>query len=142
MCKQVDLAESGMRWRLPHMVDHNRSLSQARGSNSARPQSFGHSDERTAENVADIYNQAGDNYVAYADGDPTQPFAFDGMNGYADGSLWDIMKRELAGLPAFRATKGSFLDAGCGPGSWLRRLVTRALALGFSSITARGFDVA
>ena len=124
------------------MVDHNRSLSQARGSNSARPQSFGHSDERTAENVADIYNQAGDNYVAYADGDPTQPFAFDGMHGYADGCLWAIMERELADLRASGATKVSFLDAGCGPGTWLRRLVTRALALGFSSITARGFDVA
>jgi SAM-dependent methyltransferase len=33
------------------------------------------------------------------------------------------------------------LDAGCGPGNWLRRLVTRARVLGFSSVTARGFDV-
>ena len=70
------------------MVDHNRSLSQTWGSNAARPQSFGHSDERTAENVADIYNQAGDDYVAYADGDPTQPFAFDGMHASADVAAW------------------------------------------------------
>lgn len=34
------------------------------------------------------------------------------------------------------------LDAGCGPGTWLRRLVIRARALGFSSITAHGFDIA
>jgi hypothetical protein len=30
----------------------------------------------------------------------------------------------------------------CGPGTWLRRLVTRAQALGFTTITARGIDVA
>jgi SAM-dependent methyltransferase len=52
------------------------------------------------------------------------------------------MEKELADLRASGATKVSFLDAGCGPGTWLRRLVTRALALGFSGITARGFDVA
>jgi hypothetical protein len=34
------------------------------------------------------------------------------------------------------------LDAGCGPGTWLRRVVTHAHRLGFSKITARGFDVA
>jgi SAM-dependent methyltransferase len=124
------------------MVDHNRSLSKARGSTAARPQSFEHSDERRAENVADIYNQAGDDYATYADGDPTQPFAFDGMHAYADRCLWAVMERELADLRAAGATKVSFLDAGCGPGTWLRRLVIRALALGFSSITARGFDVA
>ena len=62
------------------MVDHNRSLSKTWSSNAARPQSFGHSDERTARNAADIYNQAGDDYVAYADGDPTQPFAFECMH--------------------------------------------------------------
>ena len=122
------------------MVDHNRSLSLVLGSNSARPHSFGLADERSAENVADIYNQAGDNYVAYADGDATQPFVFDGMHAYADRCLWTIMEKELADLRASGATKVSFLDAGCGPGTWLRRLVTRALALGFSGITARGFD--
>jgi SAM-dependent methyltransferase len=34
------------------------------------------------------------------------------------------------------------LDAGCGPGTWLRRLVTRAVELRFATINARGFDVA
>ncbi|MDB5397601.1 MAG: hypothetical protein JWM91_5107 [Rhodospirillales bacterium] len=36
----------------------------------------------------------------------------------------------------------AILDAGCGPGTWLRRLVTRARALGFAGINARGFDIA
>ena len=94
------------------------------------------------ENVADIYNQAGDDYIAYADGDPTQPFAFDGMHAYADRCVWALLERKLAELRASGASAVSFLDAGCGPGTWLRRLVIRARALGFTSITARGFDIA
>jgi SAM-dependent methyltransferase len=94
------------------------------------------------ENVADIYNQAGDDYIAYADGDPTQPFAFDGMHAYADRCVWALLERKLAELRASGANAVSFLDAGCGPGTWLRRLVIRAHALGFTSITARGFDIA
>ena len=45
-------------------------------------------------------------------------------------------------MRASGASSVSLLDAGCGPGTWLRRLVTRARALGFNSITARGFDIA
>ena len=128
------------------MVDHNRSSSQTWASNSARSPKVGHSvlalDERADESVADIYNQAGDDYVAYADGDPMQPFAFDGMHAYADRCVWAVIETKLADLRASGASAVSFLDAGCGPGTWLRRLVIRARALGFSSITARGFDIA
>ncbi len=45
-------------------------------------------------------------------------------------------------MRASGATSINFLDAGCGPGTWLRRLVTRACELGFTNITARGFDIA
>jgi SAM-dependent methyltransferase len=94
------------------------------------------------KNVADVYNQAGDDYIAYADGDPTQPFAFDGMHAYADRCVWALLEKKLAELRASGASAVSFLDAGCGPGTWLRRLVIRARALGFTIITARGFDIA
>jgi SAM-dependent methyltransferase len=99
-------------------------------------------DEEAAENVAAIYDQAGVDYVAYADGDPTKLFAFDGLHAYADRRVWAILETKLADLRASGASSVSFLDAGCGPGTWLRRLVTRARALGFTSITARGFDIA
>jgi SAM-dependent methyltransferase len=98
--------------------------------------------ETTTNNVADIYNQAGDDYAAYADGDPSQPFVFDGMHAYADRCVWEVLEGKLTELRASGATSIRFLDAGCGPGTWLRRLVIRAGALGFSSITARGFDIA
>src|SRR5258706_1311920 len=94
------------------------------------------------EDIAAIYNQAGDDYVSYADGDPSQPFAFDGLHAYADRCLWAVLETKLADLRASGASSVRFLDAGCGPGTWLRRLVMRARALGFSSITARGFDIA
>jgi SAM-dependent methyltransferase len=94
------------------------------------------------DDVAEIYNQAGDDYVCYADGDPSQPFAFDGMHAYADRCVWALLETKLTDLRASGASSVRFLDAGCGPGTWLRRLVIRAHALGFSSITARGFDIA
>jgi SAM-dependent methyltransferase len=92
--------------------------------------------------VADIYNQAGDDYAAYADGDPSEPFTFDGMHAYADRCVWAVLEKNLTDLRASGTSSVRLLDAGCGPGTWLRRLILRAHALGFSSITARGFDIA
>jgi SAM-dependent methyltransferase len=94
------------------------------------------------DDVATIYNQAGDEYVSYADGDPLQPFAFDGLHAYADRCVWAALKEKLADLRAKGASSVRLLDAGCGPGTWLRRLVLHARALGFDNITARGFDIA
>ena len=99
-------------------------------------------DDEATDDVADIYNDAGDDYTAYADGDPSRLFAFDGMHGYADRCVWAVLEKKLTDLRASGASSVRLLDAGCGPGTWLRRLVTRAYALGFSSITARGFDIA
>jgi SAM-dependent methyltransferase len=98
--------------------------------------------DSAAANVAAAYNQAGGDYVAYADGDPTHLFAFDGLHAYADRRVWTLLEAKLTDLHATGASSISILDAGCGPGTWLRRLVTRAHVLGFTTITARGFDVA
>jgi SAM-dependent methyltransferase len=92
--------------------------------------------------AAAVYNEASDHYAVYADGDPTRLFAFEGMHAYADKCVWAVLDRKLTELRASGATTVTILDAGCGPGTWLRRLVTRAHALGFSRIAARGFDVA
>src|ERR1700761_619006 len=98
--------------------------------------------EAAGKKVADIYNRAGDDYAAYADGDPTQLFAFGGQHAYADRCVWALLEKKLVELRATGASSVSFLDAGCGPGTWLRRLVVRARALGFTRIVARGFDIA
>jgi SAM-dependent methyltransferase len=93
------------------------------------------------DGIAKAYNQAGRDYVAYADGNPNRLFSFSGLHAYADRRVWSILEAKLHELKAAGATSVTLLDAGCGPGTWLRRLVTRALMLGFSRITARGFDV-
>jgi SAM-dependent methyltransferase len=99
-------------------------------------------DDGAAASVAAAYNQAGGDYVAYADGDPTHLFEFDGLHAYADHRVWTLLDKKLTDLRANGVRSIRILDAGCGPGTWLRRLVTRAHALGFTAITARGFDVA
>ena len=130
----------------PHMFDHDSIPARKWASNLPVSHSAGHSvpavDDAATDDVADIYNQAGDDYVSYADGDPSQPFAFDGMHAYADRCVWAVLEKKLTDLRASGANSVRLLDAGCGPGTWLRRLVIRAHALGFSGITARGFDIA
>src|SRR5579862_2381653 len=92
--------------------------------------------------TATAYNQAGDDYLAYADGDPQNLYAFDAQYGYGDRQVWDSIEQILFKRRASGARSIRILDAGCGPGTWLRRIVTRAQALGFARIDARGFDVA
>lgn len=130
----------------PYMFDHDSIPARKWASNLPVSRAVGNSvltvvNEAT-DDVADIYNRAGDDYVSYADGDPSQPFAFDGMHAYADRCVWAVLEKKLTDLRASGASSVRLLDAGCGPGTWLRRLVIRAHALGFSSITARGFDIA
>ena len=101
----------------------------------------------SGQDIAEIYNRAGAGYAAYADGDLTvgdsgQLFTFDGPHAYADRCLWEALDSKLVALRAAGRGAIRILDAGCGPGTWLRRLVTRSLALGFSRIDARGFDIA
>jgi SAM-dependent methyltransferase len=94
------------------------------------------------KDVAAAYNQAGLEYVAYADGDPRSLFTFEGLHSYADRRVWSLLKAKLRDLRTTGADSVSILDAGCGAGTWLRRAVTYASSLGFSAIAARGFDVA
>jgi SAM-dependent methyltransferase len=128
------------------MFDHDSIPARKWASNSPVSPTVGHSvlavDNEATNDVADIYNQAGDDYVSYADGDASRLFAFDGVHAYADRCVWAVLENKLTDLRASGASSIRLLDAGCGPGTWLLRLVVRAHALGFSSITARGFDIA
>jgi SAM-dependent methyltransferase len=92
--------------------------------------------------IATAYNQAGDNYLNYADGDPARLFAFGGRYGYGDRRIWEQLDARLRALHASGADTVRVLDLGCGPGTWLRRVVTRAREIGFRHISARGFDIA
>jgi len=98
--------------------------------------------DHAADGIAAIYNKAGKDYIAYADGDPARPFSFEGPHGYADRQIWHLLGRELENIRLSGKTSVRLLDAGCGPGTWLRRLVVRAIELGFTDVRARGFDIA
>jgi hypothetical protein len=43
--------------------------------------------------------------------------------------FWTLLEAKLTDLRATSGSSISILDAGCGPGTWLRRLVTRAHVL-------------
>jgi SAM-dependent methyltransferase len=91
--------------------------------------------------TAFAYNQAADAYLAYADGDPKRLYAFEGHYAYGDRRVWELLDSKLVAHRSTGARSISILDAGCGPGTWLRRVVARTQALGYTSVTARGFDL-
>ena len=98
--------------------------------------------EDATASAAAAYDQAGDHYRAYADGNADDLYAFDSRYAYGDRQVWRVLEGLLVERRAAGAHAIRILDAGCGPGTWLRRLVGRAHELGFTEISARGFDIA
>ncbi|MDR3528321.1 MAG: class I SAM-dependent methyltransferase [Rhizomicrobium sp.] len=92
--------------------------------------------------IAAAYNEAGEQYLAYADGAAGDLFAFDGDYAYGDRESWALLVAKLKALRAAGRTELGLLDLGCGPGTWIRRLVIEARRLGFSRVRARGIDLA
>ena len=92
--------------------------------------------------VAAAYNQAGCRYEKYADGTGHKLFDFEGRHAYADRKTWEVIDSKLLALRARGLERLRVLDLGCGPGLWLRRVVTRARQIGFVAIEAQGFDIA
>ena len=87
------------------------------------------------------YDSAGLDYIAYADGQSSSPFCFDGALGHADREVWRRIDVKLAALAASGKRSLKILDAGCGPGTWLRRIALRARELGFAALELRGLDI-
>jgi SAM-dependent methyltransferase len=93
-------------------------------------------------NVGLDYDRAGERYRAYADGDADKLYEFDGQYAYGDQEIWRILGNTLNKLRARGRRELSVLDLGCGPGTWIRRIVNWAAKMGFTRITARGVDLA
>ena len=93
-------------------------------------------------NVGLDYDRAGERYRAYADGDVERLYEFGGQYAYGDREVWRIVASTLKEMRARGERKLSVLDLGCGPGTWIRRVVGRALQMGFTQIRARGIDLA
>jgi SAM-dependent methyltransferase len=69
------------------------------------------------------YDRAGERYRAYADGDVDNLYEFDGQYAYGDREIWRILGNTLNKLRARGRRELSVLDLGCGPGTWIRRIV-------------------
>jgi len=92
--------------------------------------------------IATAYNEAGYRYGKYADGGGRTLFHFDGRHAYGDAKCWLAIEDRILALKARGLKRLRVLDIGCGPGTWLRRVVVRARQLGFAEIIAHGIDIA
>jgi SAM-dependent methyltransferase len=95
----------------------------------------------SALGTACAYDAAGPDYVAYADGNVQQPFVFGSEYSFADREIWRRIEGKLIRMAADGQRVLRVFDAGCGPGTWLRRVVLCARALGFTDIVAKGIDL-
>ena len=99
------------------------------------------SHEENTGAVAKAYNEAGDRYQTYADGDLDKLYAFGGRYSFGDRQTWAVIEQRLHKLRLSGARSLRILDLGCGPGTWIRRTVACAQRMGFTDITARGVDL-
>ncbi len=107
----------------------------------AQSTSAAHDTNMVSIHVRSAYDVAGDGYMRYADGDTSQLFAFDGQHAEADRRIWSAIDAHLLALREAGQHSLRVLDVGCGPGTWLARVIARAATLGFEAIAATGFDL-
>lgn len=91
--------------------------------------------------IAGAYDHVGNAYGAYADGDALEDPA-DDMNrfAHADTIVWNAIRAAIDALHQAGAAQLKILDAGCGPGAWIGRIVQYASRIGMD-IDAVGFDI-
>jgi len=96
---------------------------------------IGRVEQSTPRRTAHAYDHVGDEYACYADGKA-------GTNRFAHGDmiLWDAIRRAIDELHCAGVSSLRVLDAGCGPGTWARRIASYANRLGLG-IHAIGFDI-
>jgi SAM-dependent methyltransferase len=104
----------------------------------ARPKSNANAEAQ----IAAAYNNVGHRYSKYADGSIRDLFLFEGRHAYGDSKTWGTIRNKLLALYAKDPKRLRVLDLGCGPGTWLRRVVAYAHRIGFAEITANGVDIA
>ena len=87
------------------------------------------------------YDQVGEAYGAYADGRATDEGCSTSRFAHADSIVWDSIRKTIDELRERRITRLRVLDAGCGPGTWVGRMVAYARGVNLA-IDATGFDIA
>lgn len=91
-----------------------------------------------ARSNAAAYDHTGKRYTLYADGScdgaPQRQYA------HADAIVWNAIRREIDNLHCEGVKTIRLLDAGCGPGVWMKRIAEYTSSLG-CGLEAVGFDV-
>lgn len=89
---------------------------------------------------AAAYDHTGERYTLYADGNADQDGAPRRQYAHADTIVWNAIRREIDALHRSGVKTLRVLDAGCGPGVWLKRIAAYADALD-CGLEAVGFDI-
>jgi len=92
--------------------------------------------------VASAYNHVGGEYGSYADGVGPDDSSKTEANRFAHGDaiVWETVCRTIDELRSTGVRTLRILDAGCGPGTWIRRIAAWADRLGLD-IDAVGVDI-
>jgi SAM-dependent methyltransferase len=94
-----------------------------------------------AEAVANAYDYAGDDYGHYADGEEQEDIATGpARSAHADAILWGAICATIDQLRTEGVATLRVLDAGCGPGAWIRRIAAHAHQHELN-VEAVGFDI-
>lgn len=93
-----------------------------------------------ARSNAAAYDHTGERYTLYADGSSDQHGSRRRQYAHADTIVWNAIRREVDALVQSGVQTIRLLDAGCGPGVWLKRVADYADTLG-CELEAVGFDV-
>jgi SAM-dependent methyltransferase len=95
----------------------------------------------TSDTIARAYDHVGDAYVSYADGQRADdPASGVHRSAHADSIVWQAICKSIDEVQAQGASSLRVLDAGCGPGTWLNRVVAQAHRQGLA-VEAVGFDI-
>jgi SAM-dependent methyltransferase len=91
--------------------------------------------------IASAYDHVGDGYGRYADGEePDDPATAAVRSAHADAVVWEAICTAIGLLRDEGVSTLRVLDAGCGPGTWTRRIAARACRQGLD-VEALGFDI-
>ncbi len=103
---------------------------------------IGHGVMEPAIDAARAYDHVGYDYGHYADGDKSADVAKFASRRYEHGDalVWKELEASLARLHRLGIAQVRVLDAGCGPGTWTRRIADYASAIGMN-LTIVGVDV-
>ena len=106
-----------------------------------RPRTFRQLGPAAPRAVASAYDHVGDGYGRYADGEALEDPS-EGANrfAHADAIVWETIRNTIEQLCAAGVSTLRVLDAGCGPGTWIKRIAAHAHSLGLG-VEAVGFDI-